>query len=360
MQDQNQSIIRANLLKESVSEMKLLKTLGKIIMGIAGALVLLFALFYVFTLGEYSVPETVAQDPSLPNITIDGVTYHAETFGDPANPVIITIHGGPGGDYRSILSLQALSDQYFVVFFDQRGAGLSPRVNPEEITLTSAIADLDSIVDYYGDGQKVNLVGHSWGAMLASAYLGQHPEKVEHAVLAEPGFLTSEFAEEWDEATRMRMSAGLLYHFLKTKFEALHVSGPDDQASDDYFGHQLNMYQGSDHPQAGYRCGGGGPEEGESWRYGAGAANSLFQQAVDADGNFNINLTEGVEGFTNKVLFMVGECQQVIGAEYQQRQMAFFPNAELAVIPAAGHEMFTENPEASIQAVRNYLSAPAQ
>ena len=42
-------------------------------------------------------------------------------------------------------------------------------------------------------GQKVNLVGHSWGAMLASAYLGQYPEKVDHAVLAEPGFLTSEF-----------------------------------------------------------------------------------------------------------------------------------------------------------------------
>jgi proline iminopeptidase len=86
-----------------------------------------------------------------------------------------------------------------VVFFDQRGVGLSPRVNPEEITLESALADLDSIVDYYGDGEQVNLVGHSWGAMLVSAYLGQQPEKVDHAVLAEPGFLTSEFAEEWAE-----------------------------------------------------------------------------------------------------------------------------------------------------------------
>jgi proline iminopeptidase len=352
-----QSIIRV---KESVSEMKLLKTLGKIILGLIGLVVLFFVLFYVFTLGEYSVPETVAQDPSLPNITIAGVTYHAQTFGDPANPVIITVHGGPGGDYRSILSLQALADQYFVVFFDQRGAGLSPRVNPEEITLASAIADLDSVVDYYGNGHKVNLVGHSWGAMLASAYLGQHPDKIDHAVLAEPGFLTSEFAEEWAEATKMRFSAGVLYHFVKTKFESLHVSGPDDQASDDYFGHQMNMYQGNDHPQAGYRCGGGGPKEGESWRYGAGAANSLFQQAVDADGNFNINLTAGVEKFTNKVLFMASECQKVIGAEYQLRQMAFFPNAELAVVPNAGHEMFAENPGSSIEAVRSYLNAPAR
>jgi len=235
--------------------------LGKIALGIVVGLAVLFVLFYLLTLGEYSVAETVAQDPSIPHVTIDGVTYHAETFGDPENPVVIAVHGGPGGDYRSIRSLQALSDQYFVVFFDQRGAGLSPRVNPKEITLASALADLDSIIDYYSDGEKVNLVGHSWGAMLTSAYLGQHPEKVDHAVLAEPGFLTSEFAEKFAEETRIPFSPGVLYHFVKTKFESLHVKGPDDHAPDDYFGYQMNMYQGSDHPQAGYRCEGGGPKK---------------------------------------------------------------------------------------------------
>jgi proline iminopeptidase len=340
--------------------MKLLKTLGKTTLAIVVGLVALFALFYVLTIGDYAVAETVAEDPSLPHATINGVTYHAETFGDSANPVVIVIHGGPGGDYRSLLSLQALSDQYSVVFFDQRGTGLSPRVNPEEITLESALTDLDSIVDYYGNGRKVNLVGHSWGAMLASAYLGQYPEKVDHAVLAEPGFLTPEFANEWAEATAIRFSPGLLYYFVKTKFESLHVEGPDDQAADDYFGYQMNMYQGSDHPQAGYRCEGGGPEEGGSWRPGTRVADRFLQQAVDADGNFNMSLVDGVEGFTNKVLFMAGECQKVIGVKWQKRQMEYFANAELAVIPSAGHEMFAENPEASLTAVRAYLDAPVQ
>lgn len=340
--------------------MNILKTLGKIILGIVVGLVAIFVLFYVLTIGDYPVPETVAHDPSIPHITIDGVTYHAETFGDAANPVVIVLHGGPGGDYRSILSLQALSDQYFVVFYDQRGAGLSPRVNPEEITLASTISDLDSIVDYYGDGQKVNLVGHSWGAMLTSAYLGQHPEKVDHAVLAEPGFLTSELAEKWAEEIRLRFTPGILYHFVKTKFESLHIRGPDDHAADDYFGHQMNMYQGSDHPQAGYYCEGSSPKEEGSWRFGARAADAIQQQAVDADGKFNIDLTVGVDRFNNKVLFVAGECQKVIGVAWQEQQMAFFPKAELAVIPDAGHEMFEENPEASIAAVREYLNAPAQ
>jgi proline iminopeptidase len=196
--------------------------------------------------------------------------------------------------------------------------------------------------------------------MLSSAYLGQHPDKVDHVVLAEPGFLTSELAEEWAEAVRIRFTPGVIYHFVKTKFESLHIKGPDDHASDDYFGHQMNMYQGSDHPQIGYYCAGTGPQEDGSWRFGARAANSIQQQAVDADGNFDINLVEGVERFTNKVLFVASECQTVIGVEWQTQQMAFFANAELAVIPDAGHEMFAENPEASLAVVRAYLNAPVQ
>jgi proline iminopeptidase len=335
--------------------MKVMKTIGKIALGIVVGLGVLFGLFYLLTMGKYHVPETVAMDPSLPNVTIHGVTYHAETFGDPANPVVITIHGGPGGDYRSILSLSGLSDEYFVVFFDQRGAGLSPRVDPAEITLESAIEDLDSIVDYYGDGRVVNLVGHSWGAMLASAYLGRYPEKVDHAVLAEPGFLTSEFAQAWADQTAPRMSLRLLSYTVKTKFQALHVREPDDHASADYFGHEWNMYQGSDHPQAGYRCEGALPGDVESWRYGAAAAESLFQEAADSEGEFDIDLTVGLDQFANTVLFIAGECQKIIGAEWQERQMSFFTSAQLVVIPDAGHEMFLENADVSVGVVRDYL-----
>jgi proline iminopeptidase len=340
--------------------MRLLKAAARVLIGIIVGLVLLFALGYVLTFGDHSVPSTVEGDPTLPHIIIDGVTYHAETFGDPMNPVAITVHGGPGSDYRGLLDLQQLSDEYYVVFFDQRGAGLSPRVSPEEITLESAIADLDSIVEHYGQGRRVNLVGHSWGAMLVSAYLGQFPEKVDHAVLAEPGFLTTEFAQRFLAQTQLRFTPGVIYHFLKTKFESLHVIGQDDQAMDDYFGYHFNLYQGDDHPQAGYYCPGDKPDPEGGWRFGAIAAASIQAEAIDVEGNIHLNLIEGVEDFSNHVLFIAGECQTVIGADWQREQMALFPSADLVVIPDAGHEMFKENPTASIAAVRTYLAAPAK
>jgi len=47
--------------------------------------------------------------------------------------------------------LKELSDEYYVVFYDQRGSGLSPRVDPAELTLDSSIEDLDRIVEHYGN-----------------------------------------------------------------------------------------------------------------------------------------------------------------------------------------------------------------
>src|SRR5262245_42590754 len=74
------------------------------------------------------VPRTVIEDPSLPQIQVNGTHLHAEAFGDPAAPTVIALHGGPGADYRSMLKLKALADEgYRVVFFDNRGAGLSQR-----------------------------------------------------------------------------------------------------------------------------------------------------------------------------------------------------------------------------------------
>ena len=51
------------------------------------------------------VPRTVDEDPTLPSIALAGTVFHAEAFGDPNKPVVIFLHGGPGGDYRDFLRL---------------------------------------------------------------------------------------------------------------------------------------------------------------------------------------------------------------------------------------------------------------
>ncbi|MBI5196494.1 MAG: alpha/beta hydrolase [Nitrospirae bacterium] len=330
---------------------KTLTTIVWIFLYLSVAVAALFLLFYLLTIGEYSVPRTVADDPSLSRVEINGRVFHAETFGNYANPVVIIVHGGPGWDYRGLLPLKNLSNEYYVVFYDQMGTGLSPRVNPKEITLEPTMQDLDSIVDHFGKGKKVNLIGHSWGAMLVSGYLGRHPEKVGHAVLAEPGFLTTGMMKQAGVKFGLRWEAGFLLRAAKAWFQSLHIKGPDKDAASDYFIGRVAPYANPE-----YYCNSEVPDAATLHRRsGAQSMQAILRSAMDDKGDFHINLVKGVERFTSPVLFLTTECNQLIGRQHQEKQAKFFPNVKIKIIKGSGHSMFGEKPAESIRVVREYL-----
>ena len=105
---------------------RVLKILGKILLGFVILGIVAFIVLYLATIGAYEVAQTAAQDASIPSVTLDGVTFHAETFGEASNPVVIVLHGGPGLDYRYLLNLQELSDEYYVVFYTSAAAASRP------------------------------------------------------------------------------------------------------------------------------------------------------------------------------------------------------------------------------------------
>ena len=315
------------------------------------AVTVLFALFFFLTAGTYTVPGTVADDPSLPRLTLNGRTFHAEAFGDSAGPVVIVVHGGPGWDYRGLLSLKALSDQYCVVFYDQRGTGLSARVDPKELTLESSLHDLDAMVDHFGKGRKVDLIGHSWGAMLVSGYLGRHPEKVRHAVLAEPGFLTSDMMKSSRVRFGPRWEAGFMFRAAKAWLESLHINGPDKDAASDYFLGQVAPYANPE-----YYCNGVVPDAAALHRRaGARAAQAILRSAMNERGDVRIDLIDGVRNFKSPVLFLVSDCNQLIGRRHQEKQAKFFLEVKTAIVKGSGHSMFAERPPESVGLVRDYL-----
>lgn len=306
-----------------------------------------------------SVPRTAADDPSVPQVVVDGVRLHLEAFGDPGLPPVVVIHGGPGRDFRHLLALAALQNEFRVVFYDQRGTGLSERVPDERHTLEAYYRELDAVVDLAGGGRKVHLVGHSWGAMLASGYLGLHPEKVAGAVLAEPGMLTPETARIFMAATNgmsPRFGWGMIAAGTRAFFATLWVSGPDEDARRDALLGALVDSPFDGNPTAGYYCGRDlRTARLDTWRVGARAAPALFREARRPDGSWDVDFVRGVELWPGTVLFLAGGCDEVIGEAQQRRHMASFPRAELVVIPGAGHTMFGEKPEESVAAVRRYL-----
>ena len=337
---------------------KLLKISGKILLGLLALLLVLFIALYLITTGDYKVAETAEQDPSIPHITVDDAVFHSAAFGNDTNEVVVVIHGGPGNDYRYLLPLKQLADDYYVVFYDQRGTGLSPRVSSDELSLESSLDDLNNIINYYSPDNKVNIIGHSWGGMLASGYLGLYPEKVNKIVLAEPGMLTTEKAKEFTDEFKLDLNFNIFILLVKTWFFSLHVKGPDDQARTDFFFINFIMNDKiKDHPMARYFCKQDLSNASmEYWRFGGIASRVIHRKGLDENGNLQIDLIKGVENFQGKVLFLAGECNTLIGPEYQEDQMKYFNNAEMVIIKDAGHTMFGEKPEESINAVRNYFN----
>jgi len=329
----------------------------RLFLGLFALLIVLFFVFFFATKGEYPVAKTVAQDKSIPHITIGNAVFHAETYGSDSNETVIVIHGGPGNDYRYLLPLVALADQYHVVFYDQRGTGLSPRVSDEQLHLDTMLKDLANIIDYFSPDKKVSIIGHSWGAMLASGYLGQHPDRVRKIVLAEPGLLTSAKAKEFMDKTQFRFSFGALTTVGKSWFKAMHVDGPDDQAKSDFmFMSVAADFDIPGHPFLGYFCGRSAKNSYMPyWRYSAKSSTKIIEHGKNADGELEINLVEGVDSFKNKVLFMAGECNTLIGPEYQKGHLGFFHQAEMVIVPEAGHLMFSDQTALSLSTIRMYF-----
>lgn len=300
-------------------------------------------------------PATVADDPSLPFVRIGGRSLHAETFGDSSDPVVIVVHGGPGGDYRNLLVLRGLADDgYHVVFYDQMGSGLSPRDIAGQATFDGMLAELDAVVDHYADGRQVVLIGHSWGGMLTAYYLAEHPEKVARAVMAEPGVLTTEEYQTFLDVMRPHPSATMVVYMTRAWFESLHIDGPDDDAPMDYLVRRVMEAPMPQNAMNRYWCDGVAPEAAHDvWRIGATAMQAVQSDSRQPDGSFAMPPLEVT--YPGEVLLIASRCNTLIGVERQTNHLRHFPNARLVVIEDAGHLMFTDRPEESMGVLREYL-----
>ncbi|WP_336990416.1 alpha/beta hydrolase [Bacillus infantis] len=96
---------------------------------------------------------------------------------------IVFLHGGPGGEHGFFLPhLAPLSSQFKLVFYDQRGCGKSSFREEAIYTMGEEVETLESLREHLKI-DKLNLVGESWGSMLALLYASKYPENVNRLFL---------------------------------------------------------------------------------------------------------------------------------------------------------------------------------
>jgi proline iminopeptidase len=151
-------------------------------------------------------------------ITEDGVRLAFRIEGNAADTLVV-LHGGPGVSGESVRpDLLPLARDFTLIFYDQRGSGLStPVTDSSRISLAHHVADLEAVRAHFGLERMV-LAGHSWGAGLALHYALAHPQRTERLLLIDPIPLrrdphAAEFSQKlraWmDESSREEVDAAL-------------------------------------------------------------------------------------------------------------------------------------------------------
>jgi proline iminopeptidase len=116
------------------------------------------------------------------NVTGNHRIYFEES-GNPKGKPAVFLHGGPGGGTEPKMRRFFNPAKYRVVLFDQRGCGRSrPHDSLVNNTTWDLVADIEALREHLAIDRWL-VFGGSWGSTLALAYAETHPKRVTELVL---------------------------------------------------------------------------------------------------------------------------------------------------------------------------------
>ena len=270
------------------------------------------------------------------DIDANGVTLHVRTGGE--GPVVVLIHGfGDTGDMWAPLAADLVRD-HRVIVPDLRGMGLSSHPQEGYDKRTQA-GDIRTILTSLGIDQAT-IVGHDIGTMVAYAYAVRYPDKTQKLVVMDapgPGI------PPWESIVRNP----LLWHF--------DFGGPDVERLVEgreriYLDRFWNEFAGDP-----------AKIDAEAREHYArlyarpGAMHSAFAQFRYIRQDVEDNKISMTTKLSMPVLAIGGE--KSFGATEAVVMRNAASDVTEVVIPDAGHWLMEEQPEATIAAVRTFVTS---
>ena len=303
-------------------------------------------------------PAVASADPAFFQVTKDVRLF---TFSEGSGEDLLVVHGGPGYPPAGPWPAGAgLSDRYRLVYYHQRGCGESTRPItrlPGEslwrelgelhtrLGLPAQIADIERIRHLLGR-ERLVLVGHSFGALIAALYAAEFPQRVSALVLVapEPLFVHPVDGGDLFERVAARLPAPQAREFEAWRSEFLdfgtRLREPDDVLAERYarFGPFYAAAVGIAPRTTPARPGG------------------LMPYAVFVGLGRSHDWRRALARVTAPVLVLHGA--KDLQSEEQTRGVAgLFASARFAVIPGAGHVIQEDAPAELARAVREFLAA---
>ena len=265
---------------------------------------------------------------------------HREGSGEPA----IVIHGGPLLDQGYLRPyLAPLGDQLELVFYDQRLSGRSDgAVDSASVRLDTFVDDIEALREALGL-ERIHLIAHSWGALLAMKYATAHSGRLHSLMLLNAMAPTAALRQEEERALAATLlpadTAGAGALRATEAFTAREPAAVEavlrhsfrSQFRDRSLTEELAFHIGEDYGE-------------RSRQFGF-----MIGDLTDFD------LVEGLREVDVPTLILYGEDEPgvSIGGDAIAEAM---PGAQRVTIPATGHFPFVEQPGAFLDAMRAFLA----
>ncbi|NQZ06675.1 MAG: alpha/beta hydrolase [Algicola sp.] len=294
--------------------------------------------FFTLILSIISTHTQAAQNGVVERKDVD---IHYKIIGE-GFPIVL-LSGGPGQNVNALVDIaDKLSTSFKIISIDQRGTGKSilKEVSEKTITLANYIADIEAVRKQLGIDRWL-IVGHSWGAGLAMAIAGAHPQHSAGMILIGSMGIDHTFAQH---------AFDNLYYSEREKTALKFWSTPEELAKNPRrAAYELyralvpsRLYVRSDAMKvmSNYVV------EVNSRKI----SKLMFKELLGDKYDFSTKLSN-----YNKPVLVVQGRQGFLAGQTLYDLLAPFPNPTLIYIEKAGHFPFAEQPQAFFAAVDGFL-----
>jgi pimeloyl-ACP methyl ester carboxylesterase len=271
----------------------------------------------------------------------DGTEIAYRAAGD--GPPLVCLSGGPGRAAVYLGDLGGLSRSRRLILPDARGVGSSADPgDPATFRVDRLVEDVDALRTRLGL-ERMDLLAHSAGAILATLYAAARPARVSRLLLIAPG-LHSVGVEGSDEelAAIIERRAGMpWYPAARAAFEKISAG---DQTIPVFLASRPLYYSRWD--AAAQAHAGLGIAERHA------AARSGFLDGVELDVTA---VKAGLAKLTAPVLLCAGDQDPLVTPAMVSEAAAFFSDATVIVVPGTGHFPWVDDPSAFTADVEAFL-----
>jgi proline iminopeptidase len=286
---------------------------------------------------------------------VNGAKLWVVSFGK-GDPLIV-IPGGPGGAHPSYRAFDSLALTSTMVYFDAFGRGKSDTAKDlSEYTLARDIEDIEGLRKAM-HFEQLDILGHSYGGVVAQGYALKYPGHVKHLILANT-FHSFVMWQENDDNTNREIKANypeVWDSLMKLRDKGFVSSDPECQQ---IYGQVPYGFLYSYSPDNLL------PKKGIKYYYNYPNPNNtrLYYQMVGKDGDFIVGSDIGsfdyrkrLKDLTMPVLIYGGRYDRVAVPWMMEKFKIYCPQAQFVMFEFSGHNPQIEEPQKDIELIREFL-----